>query len=178
MDVAALIVSILAFLVACTSAYFARQQVAAANTQAEASKVQAAAATEALDRAASWRAEEEQRAELQFRVDVNPIKDLRDGQIVSTGERLYSVDVVVENTSSRDATINHVGIEAVMGARYVFGVHDLGIEFPHRLASGHQIEFSVPGSHFFGFLGAVSIDHGDTMLRNQLIEDLDRLLPA
>jgi hypothetical protein len=25
---------------------------------------------------------------------------------------------------------------------------------------------------------AVSIGHGDTMLRNQLIEDLDRLLPA
>jgi hypothetical protein len=28
------------------------------------------------------------------------------------------------------------------------------------------------------FKRAVSIDHGDTMLRDQLIEDLDRFLPA
>jgi hypothetical protein len=28
------------------------------------------------------------------------------------------------------------------------------------------------------FEGAVSIGHGDTVLRDQLIEDLDRLLPA
>jgi hypothetical protein len=40
---------------------------------------------------------------------------------------------------------------------HVFGAHDLGIEFPHRLASGHQIECSVPGSDLFAFLG-VGVD--------------------
>ena len=38
---AALIASIIAFFAACASAYFARQQVAAANIQAKASKAQA-----------------------------------------------------------------------------------------------------------------------------------------
>lgn len=152
-DAAALIVSILAFLVAGLGAYFARRQVAAANTQAEASKAQAAAATEALNQAASWRAEEERRAEPQFRVNVEPINDLRDGQIVSMGEMLYSVDVVVENTSSRDATINHVGVEDLTGSPHILGSHDLGVEFPYRLARGDQIEFSLPGSHFLGLLG-------------------------
>jgi hypothetical protein len=130
MDVAALIASIVAFFAACVSVYFAKQQVAAANTQAEASKVQAdtakvqayasriqaAAATEALKQAANWRAEEERCAELQFRMTVTPINGLRDLQIVTAGKRLWSILVVVENTSSRDATINRVGIEAVTGS--------------------------------------------------------------
>ncbi|MGH3998105.1 MAG: hypothetical protein ACRDTJ_11650 [Pseudonocardiaceae bacterium] len=78
----------------------------------------------------------------------------RDGQNLPPGEKfLGSVHVVVENTSSRDATINHVGIEDLTGSTHIFGGHDLGIELPHRLTSGHQIEFSVPGRDFFAFLG-------------------------
>lgn len=169
MDVAALIVSIFAILVACVSVYFARQQATAANTQAEASKVQAdaakvsadasriqaAAATEALKQAASWRAEEERRGEPQFRVTARPtLRIQRDGQFLPSGESyLGSVHVVVENTSSRDATINHAGIEDFTGSEHILGAHDLGIEFPHRLLAGHQIEFSVSGDYFFGFLG-------------------------
>ncbi|MGQ0718810.1 MAG: hypothetical protein ACT4NP_16170 [Pseudonocardiales bacterium] len=101
MDVAALIVSIVAFFAAYASTYFAKQQVAAANTQAEASKVQAdaakvqadasriqaAAATEALKQSASWRAEEERRAEPQFRVTARPtLRIQRDGQFLPPGE--------------------------------------------------------------------------------------------
>lgn len=78
----------------------------------------------------------------------------RDGQFLpSGGSFLGSVHVVVENRSSRDATINHVGIEDLAGSRHILGAHVLGIEFPHRLTRGDQIEFSVAGDYFFGFLG-------------------------
>jgi hypothetical protein len=162
MDIAALTVSIFAFIVACISLYFAWQQVAAANAQAQASKEQAAVATKALNHTVSWHAEEGLRAEPQFRVNVEPIDCFpkREEQVDPTGERfLGRVDVVVENTSSRDATIDHIGIKSLTGSTHCLSVHDpgiefpSGIEFPHRLASGHLIPFSVPGSYFFAFLG-------------------------
>ncbi len=87
MDLTALIVSIFAILIAGASAYFAK-------VQADASRIQAAAATKALNQAASWRAEEERSAEPQFLVNVEPINDLRDGQIAPSGERLFSVHVL------------------------------------------------------------------------------------
>lgn len=85
------------------------------------------------------------------------IKRVKTGadRTVPPRERLLdSVSVVVENTSSRDATINHAGIEDMFsGNTDSFGLHAFCIEFPHRLTSGHQIEFSVSGSDFFVFLG-------------------------
>ncbi|MGB7794852.1 MAG: hypothetical protein WBL53_01090 [Pseudonocardiaceae bacterium] len=149
---AAVIISIISLVVAAliggVSFYLAKQQLAAMNTQAEASKaqadaakvqadasmIQAAATTEAQKQAVSWRAEEERRAEPQFRVTatrISRVGGMRDGQIVPPGENLLAfVAVVVENTSSRDATINHVGIEDVLsGSTDLSGVRDFGIEF-------------------------------------------------
>jgi len=43
---------------------------------------------------------------------------------------------------------------------------------------GEQGLDGVTQDRLVAFHGAVSIGHGDAMLRNQLVEDLDRLLPA
>jgi hypothetical protein len=116
-------------------------QADAAKEQADASRIQAAAATEALNQASSWRAKDERLAEPRFHVtatpvDEAPIENRQDGQFIPTGESfLHTVEVLVENISSRDVTINHVGIEVPGGARQ-FGGCELGIEFPCCLAPG------------------------------------------
>ncbi len=175
---AALVVTII---VASASLYLGKQQLALMNTQAEAAKdqadaakvqadgsvAQAAAATEALQQAARWRAEEERRGEPQFRVTAATIRSfkLRDGRMVPPGENLLaSVHVLVENISSHAVPINHVGIENISsGDVHIYGSHAFGLKLPHRLAAGDQIEGSLPASAFFMLLGAFLDDRDDDL---------------
>lgn len=168
---AALVVTII---IASTSFYLAKQQVAlmatqaeAAKDQADAAKLQAESATKALQQAAAWHADESQRAEPQFRVAASAIRSARvqDGRFVPPGENLLaSVGVYVENLSSRDAPINHVGIENISsGDMHIFGPHAFGHKFPHSLAAGYHIEFSIPASEFFASLGAYLDERDDDL---------------
>lgn len=134
----------------------AKAQADAAKMQADASRIQAEAATEALRQAAKWREEEEWRAEPQFRVTVTRISrvGMRDGRIVPPGENLLAlVAVVVENTSSRDSTINHVGVEDMLsGSTNIFGAHHfrnqvsspLNLRAPDRIFGAGQRFLCVP----------------------------------
>ncbi|MGH3670043.1 MAG: hypothetical protein ACRDSH_05335 [Pseudonocardiaceae bacterium] len=148
MDVAE-IISIAALVVSIFSIYYAKKQT-------DASKIQAKAATDALKQDASWRAEEERRVKPRFSVTAKPIVSLLGAETLGGQDEsppLSEVNVVVKNESSRDATINHVGLKDVLGCSITHElVSDLDVEFPCRLKSGDLIEFSVPGREFLALL--------------------------
>lgn len=167
MEEAALAVSAAAFIAALLSAIFAGQQARAARTQADAAKVQADAAkvqadaakvqaevaSQALRQSAAWRAEDEERSAPRFVVKAIPFNAFRyierDGERHLDGTYLSVVEVVVLNTSARGHTLNHVGIEDLSdGGTRGLANAEIGISFPCRLPSGHQVEFSLPGTLF------------------------------
>ncbi len=131
MTVAALVVSVVALLISFTNAYYIRKN--------------ARVAEDASARAGHWREDDRLREEPQFSVEVIP-------HWVS--HSLADVEVVVQNTSVREATINHIGLTDTL--RYV--QHDMNgdinrYDFPLALSARHQLDFIIPGDQIIAQLG-------------------------
>lgn len=103
-----------------------------------------------------WRTQERREARPQFTVtaEASHTIDLRgkDGRLRWPRQILVSVEVTVENTSTRDATINNVGIECIKSSTQEHYSTAGTRSLPHALPPGHQLSWSISGAEFYGFL--------------------------
>ena len=134
----------------------AKVQADAARVQAEAAQVQARAAVDALGQEARWRRQDHEAAQPRFVVRVTPTWRFRAHGRDEREPTLSDVFVLIENASSREATVNHIALGDADGPLVQLDSSMIGAEFPLRLESGHQLSFALPPAEFYGFF-----DHED-----------------
>lgn len=148
-------IAVIAAGVSAWQAHLARVQAREARAQAESAERQAVVA----ERQLALLEEDRRKSQPQFRITALPIKQVEtrrtaDGEIEFTGHsELGEVQVTVENTSTRNATVNHSGICCLEDSSETIEGNGRD-QLPHDFGPGGQLSWRIPGSEFLNILEA------------------------